>query len=107
MTLERMIRFFLCLSMFTILHGSGVIRAEEGTAPTGYPEFSWDTVPLYGHCAYSPEFFTPEHYDFMARRFKLVTFTAGMRRFDARIVCGGTGRPVSANEILAPSPLLC
>jgi len=79
MTRTKTSRIFLFLSMLTLLHGSGVIRADEGTAPTGYPEFSWDTVPLYGHCAYSPEFFKPEHYDFMAKHFKLITFTAGMR----------------------------
>jgi hypothetical protein len=65
--------------MLIVLFNSGVAQAEEAKTPQAYPEFSWDTVPVYAHCSYDPEFFKPEHYDFLAKHFKLVAFTAGMK----------------------------
>ena len=69
----------ICLSTLTLLLSSAVVQAENVKTPSHYPEFSWDTVPLYAHCSYDPAFFKPEHYDFLAKNFKLVAFTAGMK----------------------------
>ena len=71
-------RFFI-MSILALLRFSGSVWAGETETPKGYPEFSWDTVPVYAHCSYDPEFFKPEHYDFLAKHFKLVAFTAGMK----------------------------
>jgi hypothetical protein len=46
------------------------------------PAFSWDRVPVYAHFGYDPQL-TPDQYDFLARRFPLVTFAAGGVRKEA------------------------
>ncbi len=51
-------------------------------AADGFPKFSWDRVPVYAHFGYDPNL-TPEQYDFLAKRFPLVTFAAGNVRTEA------------------------
>ena len=60
---------------FAILFASIVtLRAGEG-----FPDFSWDRVPLYAHFGYDTNL-TPAQFDFVAKHFPLVTFAAGRIR---------------------------
>ncbi|MFO1483852.1 MAG: putative glycoside hydrolase [Verrucomicrobiaceae bacterium] len=45
-------------------------------AADGFPEFSWDRVPLYAHLAIE-DGLKPEQYDFLAAHFSLIAFTGG------------------------------
>ena len=42
----------------------------------GYPVFSWNKVPLYGHFTIDSGY-TPEEYQTLADKFSIITFTAG------------------------------
>jgi len=56
---------------------SSPVAAEDATpSKEGYPDFSWDRVPLYAHLAIGNGL-EPEQYTFLADRFKLITFTGG------------------------------
>ncbi|HUT60066.1 MAG TPA: putative glycoside hydrolase, partial [Phycisphaerae bacterium] len=44
-------------------------------ADNGYPDFSWDHVPLYAHL--SIQDIEPDQYNFLADRFSVITFTGG------------------------------
>ena len=67
-------RTALILQMSLLLSAMTAVYAGEG-----FPEFSWNHVPVYAHCSADPEFFKPEHYDFLAKHFAFVTFAAGMK----------------------------
>lgn len=58
------------------------VLRSTASAADGYPVFSWDRVPVYAHFGYDPKL-TPEQYDFLAKRFPLVTFAAGNVREEA------------------------
>lgn len=57
-------------------------QCATARAADGYPDFSWDRVPVYAHFGYDPNL-TPQQYDFLAEHFSLVTFAAGNVREDA------------------------
>ena len=61
----------LILLVAVLLAPLPALRAAEGL-----PAFSWDHVPLYAHFGFDANL-RPEQYDFLARRFSLVTFAAG------------------------------
>jgi len=48
-------------------------------AADGFPEFSWDRVPLYAHLGIG-DGLKPEQCHFLADRFQLITFTGGITR---------------------------
>jgi hypothetical protein len=63
------------LSLFTLLLAPiGVLRAQNG-----FPDFSWDRVPLYAHLGIN-DGLTPEQAHFLADRFKLIAFTGGVTK---------------------------
>ncbi|MHC4198458.1 MAG: putative glycoside hydrolase [Planctomycetota bacterium] len=51
-------------------------RGTAAQAGEGFPEFSWDHLPLYAHLAIG-DGLIPEQYDFLADHFSLITFTGG------------------------------
>ena len=57
------------LTMLVIAPGASVIAADR------LPYFSWDRVPLYAHFGYDTNL-TPALFDFVAKRFPLVTNAA-------------------------------
>lgn len=67
-------------------------------AADGFPQFSWDRVPVYAHFGYDPDL-TPEQYDFLAKRFSFVTFAAGGVRAEAE-----KGIAAGASEIKKRNP---
>jgi len=48
-------------------------------AAGGYPEFSWDRVPLYAHLGIG-DGLKPEQCEFLADHFQLITFTGGITK---------------------------
>ncbi|MCB1235326.1 MAG: hypothetical protein KDM91_09665 [Verrucomicrobiae bacterium] len=48
----------------------------RGAEDSGFPEFSWDHVPLYAHLAIG-DGLKQEEYDFLAEHFDLIAFTGG------------------------------
>ncbi|MCD6304379.1 MAG: hypothetical protein J7M21_05390 [Planctomycetes bacterium] len=50
--------------------------AGANDANNGYPDFSWDHVPLYAHLGIG-DGLEPDQYKFLAEHFSLITFTAG------------------------------
>ncbi|MDH4203842.1 MAG: putative glycoside hydrolase family 15 protein [Phycisphaerae bacterium] len=61
-----LLQMSLLLSVMTVVH-----------AGEGYPEYSWDHVPLYAHVGIG-DGLEPDQYNFLADHFKLITFTGGI-----------------------------
>ena len=64
----------LGMIFLTVLAASCSMGQEP--ARNGFPEFSWDRVPVSAHFGIG-EGLTPEQYDFIADRFNFITLTAG------------------------------
>ena len=61
----------LVLQVSLLLFAIATVHAGEG-----FPEFSWDHVPLYAHLGIN-DGLEPNQYDFLADHFSLVAFTGG------------------------------
>jgi len=68
------VRTAAVLPVLLLLAATATVRAGDG-----YPAFSWDHVPLYAHLGIG-DGLKPEQCDFLADRFKLITFTGGITR---------------------------
>jgi len=64
-------RTALVLQVLLLLSALATVHAGEG-----YPDFSWDHVPLYAHVGVNNGL-TTDQYKFLATNFDLVMFTAG------------------------------
>ncbi len=58
-------------------------KSTEGIPVTGYPEFSWDKVPVSVHFGIG-EGLEPHQYDFIAKHFDFITLTAGRLPADSK-----------------------
>jgi len=66
----------LALVLFTALLIGPVVSLH---AAEGFPDFSWDRVPLYAHLGIG-DGLKPEQTNFLADRFRLITFTGGITK---------------------------
>ncbi len=64
------------LRRFALLGFASVVALHAGS---GFPDFSWDRVPLYAHLGIG-DGLKPEQYHFLADHFKLIAFTGGVTR---------------------------
>lgn len=53
-----------------------LLLANRLQAHDGYPDFSWDRVPVYAHVGVGRGL-KPEEYEFLARHYSFITFTGG------------------------------
>ena len=68
--MKRTMKFLAAL----LLTPLAVLRAGDG-----FPDFSWDRVPLYAHLGIG-DGLKPEQYNFLADHFKLIAFTGGITK---------------------------
>ena len=66
-------RAWLILAPILWLGCTALATAQTPSAPTGYPPFSWDTVPIAADFGKAPDQFTQEEGLFIARHFSLVS----------------------------------
>jgi hypothetical protein len=89
--MKSTIRHFVALS-YAVLLGGGALSSSsdpneaaneapstEAQASEGFPEFSWNHVPLYAHLGVGAGL-KPEQYEFLADHFDLIAFTGGILR---------------------------
>jgi len=78
------VRQLLGMILFTAISASHAMGQEQQkSARNGFPEFSWDRVPVSVHFGIG-EGLEPEQYDFVAKRFNFITITAGRRPRDSK-----------------------
>ena len=70
-------RAWLILAPILWLGCTALATAQTPSAPTGYPPFSWDTVPIAADFGKAPDQFTQEEGLFIARHFSLVSIGKG------------------------------
>ena len=99
--IDRIASMRVLLPMLVLLFGGCRSAVQPDTpAPSRYPEFSWDRLPLYTHVR-KVEAFTPEELDYLAT-FPLITFekTTGFNTYGST----DAGTVAAAKAVKAINP---
>jgi len=70
-------RTTLVLQISLLLSAVATVQADDG-----FPPFSWDRVTLYAHFGLDDKVITSDDYDYLAKYYKLITFSAPVNNIE-------------------------